>query len=303
MQLTHILRTRPLHDHLLHQVKAEALDLREKGIHPHMAVIQVGDNKASSVYISKKKEACENNGILFTHVHLNTSITQAELIQEIEALNNNADITGLIIQLPLPEHINREDALDAIATPKDVDGLGPTNAGRASLGMKEKTIYPATPLGIMRILKWINYDLKGKDAVMVGRSNLVGRPTADLLGMEEATVMVCHKATQNLKSFTRKADLVVVATGVPHLIQKEHIKAGAVVIDVGISPNPQGEKTVIGDVDTESVAQIASIVTPVPGGVGPMTVASLLTNVIDATKLQNSLSKVQWDIPVINLDI
>lgn len=277
--------------------------MREKGVHPHMAVVQVGNNTASSVYIAKKKEACENNNISFTHVHLNASITQADLIQEIENLNNNASITGLIIQLPLPDHLNREEALDTIATHKDVDGLGPTNAGRASLGMKEKTIYPATPLGIMRILEWINYDLKGKDAVMVGRSNLVGRPTADLLGMAEATVMVCHKETQDLKSFTRKADLVVVATGVPHLIQKEHIKAGAVVIDVGISPNPQGEKTVIGDVDTDAVSQIASIVTPVPGGVGPMTVASLLTNVIDATRLQNDLNKVVWDIPTLNLDL
>lgn len=264
-----------------------------------MAVVQVGQNKASSVYVAKKKEACENHNIAFTHVHLPENISQQELLKEIDTLNKQSDITGLIIQLPLPEQLHKEEALDAIASHKDVDGLGPTNAGRASLGMQAKTIYPATPLGIMRILQWINFDLKGKDAVMIGRSNLVGRPTADMLGAKEATVMVCHKETKDLKSYTRKADLVVVATGVPHLIQKEHIKAGAVVIDVGISPNPQGEKTVIGDVETDAVAEIASVITPVPGGVGPMTVASLLTNVIDATRLQNGMGKVHWDIPVL----
>ena len=300
--MTHILRTRPLHDHLLTQVQKEAESLAAQGLQPHMAVVQVGENKASSVYVRKKKEACESHGIAFSHIHLRNDFSQPQLIEEIQKLNNNPQITGLIIQLPLPAHLNREDCLDAIATAKDVDGLGPTNAGRASMGMASKTIYPATPLGIMRILKWIDYDLKGKNAVMIGRSNLVGRPTADLLGAAEATVMVCHKETKDLKQFTQQADLVVVATGVPHLIGKDHIKKGAVVIDVGISPNPQGEKTVIGDVDTAAVAQVASIVTPVPGGVGPMTVASLLTNVIDATRLQNDMEKASWDIPHLMLD-
>lgn len=303
LHLTHILKTRPLHNHLLSQVKVEAFKLREKGIFPQMAVIQVGNNPASCVYIIKKKEACEKHGIAFSHIHLAEDLTQQKLLEEIIGLNKNQEITGIIVQLPLPAHINREDVLDAIEPSKDVDGLGPTNAGRASLGLDKKTLFPATPLGIMRIIKWIDFKLKGKDVVMVGRSNLVGRPTADMLGKEEATVMVCHKETQNLKSYTQKADLVVVATGVPHLIGKDHIKKGAVVIDVGISPNPQGEKTVIGDVDTMALMGTASIITPVPGGVGPMTVASLLTNVIDATRLQNNITKVTWDIPLLSLDL
>jgi methylenetetrahydrofolate dehydrogenase (NADP+)/methenyltetrahydrofolate cyclohydrolase len=303
LHLTHILKTRPLHNHLLSQVKVEALALADKGFKPHMAVVQVGQNAASTVYVGKKKEACEAHGILFTHVHLPEDVTQETLLEEITALNNNPNVTGLIIQLPLPHHLNPESALDAIDANKDVDGLGPTNSGRASLGLDQKTIFPATPLGIMRILKWINFDLKGKDAVMVGRSNLVGRPTADMLSRREATVMICHKETKNLKSFTQKADLLIVATGVPHLIGKEHIQKGVVIIDVGISPNPQGEKTVIGDVDTAAVTDTAALVTPVPGGVGPMTVASLLTNVIDATRLQNNIKKIQWDIPTLPLDL
>ncbi len=275
--------------------------LCKSDIAPHLAVIRVGDNKASQVYVKKKEETCHANGIAFSHIHLPSNISQEKLHLEIEKLNNDPLITGLIIQLPLPEHLDRLEALDLISDKKDVDGLGPKNSGRASLGLGRKTIYPATPLGIMRILDWIQFDVKGKDAVMIGRSNLVGRPTADMLGMREATVMVCHKETKDLKRFTKEADLVVVATGVPHLLNAEHIKAGAVVIDVGISPNPNGEKSIVGDVDTKACEGIASVITPVPGGVGPMTVASLLTNVIDAARLQNGMSKIDWDIPTLDI--
>lgn len=274
--------------------------MSKQGITPHMAVVMVGDNNPSQVYVKNKKLSCLKYGLGFTLVHLPDDITQEKLHNEITKLNTNDDITGIILQLPLPAHLNMLEALDLISNAKDVDGLGPVNSGRASLGLCDKTIYPATPLGIMRILDWIKFDAKGKDAVMIGRSNLVGRPTADMLGAREATVAICHKETGDLKKFTQTADLIVVATGVPHLIGASHIKKGAVVIDVGISQSPYMKNKLIGDVNTAECEGIASIITPVPGGVGPMTVASLLTNVIDAARLQNGMKKVTWNLPEVS---
>ncbi|MFT7144308.1 MAG: methylenetetrahydrofolate dehydrogenase (NADP+)/methenyltetrahydrofolate cyclohydrolase [Alphaproteobacteria bacterium] len=262
-----------------------------------MAVVMVGDNNPSQVYVKNKQKSCLEYGLGFTLIHLDDNTSQETLHNTIKKLNKDDTVTGIILQLPLPAHLDRLEALDLISNAKDVDGLGPTNSGRASLGLGKKTIYPATPLGIMRILDWIKFDAKGKDAVMIGRSNLVGRPTADMLGAREATVMVCHKETKDLKKFTKTADLIVVATGVPHLIGADHLKEGAVVIDVGISQSSESPKKIIGDVNTAACDGIASMITPVPGGVGPMTVASLLTNVIDAARLQVGMSKIIWDIP------
>lgn len=264
---------------------------------PHLAVIHVGEDAPSKIYIGRKEDACHSCGIGFRKVTLPASATQEELHKQIDKLNKDDEITGIIVQMPIPKHLNAFDAVNHINPHKDVDGLNAQNSGRVVMGMKEKTLYPATPLGIMRILEWIGFDPKGKDAVMVGRSHLVGRPTADLLGAREATVMVCHKETKDVSSFTRKADLVVVATGVPYLLNGNDFKKGAVVIDVGISPSHVPDKKIVGDVNTDSCKDIVSHITPVPGGVGPMTVGSLMTNIIDAFCLQHNEQQPNWHIP------
>ena len=295
---THILRTEVLKDALIGQVKqhvsAQAAKYQKR---PHLAVIHVGEHAASKVYIGRKEEACRACGIDFQQITLPVSATQAQLNHEIEKLNENKDVTGIIVQMPLPEHMSPFETFNTILPYKDVDGLNAQNSGRVVMGLTEKTLYPATPLGVLRILDWISCDLKGKDAVMVGRSHLVGRPMADLLGAREATVMVCHKETKSVREHTKKADVVVVATGVPHLLKGDDFKKGAVIIDVGISPSHIPERHILGDVNTESCVGIASFITPVPGGVGPMTVTSLMTNVVDAFCLQHGEKEVTWQIP------
>ena len=293
---TKILPTKDLSEHLLRQVRIHAEKLTAEGTPPHLAVVLVGNNPASKLYVSRKQQACERYGIGFTLCKLSDEIKQSELNNTVAELAEQDDITGVILQLPLPTGLNPALAINKIPTHKDVDGLTALNAGRTAQ-IVEDTISPATPLGILRILKWQNFDLIGKDVVVIGRSNLVGMPTAVLLSNAGATVTICHKDTKDINIHTRYADLIVCAAGCPNLVCGTQIKPGAFVIDVGISPAPAGSnKKIVGDINCDTTTGVAGVLTPVPGGVGPMTVASLLTNIIDAAYVQIDQAKPMWDL-------
>lgn len=243
-----------------------------------LAVVQVGDDPASSVYIRNKHKACEAVGIRSLHIHLDGETTSASLLDTIHTLNSRQDVDGILVQLPLPYGIDEGEVIRAIAPEKDVDGFHPLNVGRLMLG--EDCLRPCTPAGIIELLKSSNVDINGKACVVVGRSNIVGKPVAQLLLQEHGTVTQCHSRTRNLMEVCRRADILVVAVGIPHLINADYVKPGAVVIDVGIHRTP--DNTLCGDVDFASVKNIASAITPVPGGVGPMTIAMLMKNCVRA---------------------
>lgn len=264
------------------EVAAEVEALRGRGVVPTLRVILVGENPASQVYVRNKEKAARRVGIDAQTLRLPESVSQEELLALIRQLNEDPEVHGILVQLPLPGHISQEAVTLAIAPEKDVDGFHPYNLGRLLMG--SPTFVPCTPAGILRLLDETGVELKGKEAVVVGRSVIVGKPTALLLLSRHATVTLAHSRTRDLAEVTRRADVLVVAVGRARLIRPEMVKPGAVVIDVGINRTEGG--TLVGDVDFERVREVASAITPVPGGVGPMTVAMLLKNTTLAARRQ-----------------
>jgi methylenetetrahydrofolate dehydrogenase (NADP+) / methenyltetrahydrofolate cyclohydrolase len=266
-------------------VARRAAALKAKGIRPGLAVVLVGDNPASQVYVRNKVKACADNGLHSVLEKHPADMREAALLALVDQLNKNPRIHGILVQLPLPPHIDAQKVIETISPEKDVDGFHLASAGALMVG--RAGFWPCTPYGCMKMLESIHYDFKGKHAVVIGRSNIVGKPMAMMLLQKNATVTVCHSGTKNLKTFTQQADLIVAAVGKPKLLTKEMVKPGAVVIDVGMNRIPAGQKDegkLCGDVDFEAVQQVASHITPVPGGVGPMTISMLLVNTLDAAE-------------------
>lgn len=267
------------------ELKEKVRKLKEEtGIIPGLAVILVGDNPASKSYVTAKERALEQVGMTSVDIRLPETTTQDELVSCIKSLNENTDVHGILVQLPLPKHIDENVIIDTISPKKDVDGFTAINVGNMLIG--KKCFLPCTPYGIIQLLKYSNIDTCGKHVVVVGRSNIVGKPIANLLASKEygnATVTICHTKTFNLTEHTRQADILIVASGRPNTINGSMVKYGAVVIDVGVNRIPSTETKsgykLVGDCDFESVSEVASLITPVPGGVGPMTITSLLENV------------------------
>ena len=255
------------------------------GIKPNLSVIQVGDDKASNIYVKNKKRACEEVGITFDHYKFDDGTKTDVIIDKINKLNSDKSVNGILIQLPLPDSYDEGVLVNLIDPLKDVDGLTYENIGNLVLG--NECLVPCTPLGVMELLKAYDVKLEGKSVCIVGRSNLVGRPLIQLLLQKNATVSICHSKTYNLEEYTKNADILIVAVGHPKLITKDMVKEGSVVIDVGI--NKLNDK-LCGDVDFNGVSQKASLITPVPGGVGPMTVSCLLKNVVKACEIQKKYS-------------
>lgn len=251
-----------------------------KHVKPGLAVILVGDNPASHVYVTNKVKACEEVGFHSVLERYSSNLSEEELLTRIHALNQDPSIHGILVQLPLPSHINTNKVLEEIAPHKDVDGFHVANAGALMVGAPE--FIPCTPYGCMKMLESIDYPIKGAKAVIVGASNIVGKPMAMLLLMTGATITVCNSKTRDLAHHTKDADILIVATGKPKMITGDMIKPGAIVIDVGINRLPDGK--LCGDVDFESAKEVASYITPVPGGVGPMTITMLLMNTLEAAE-------------------
>lgn len=266
------------------ELKEEVKELNKKGIFPGLAVIIVGDDPASRVYVNSKKKACEEIGIYSEEYALPKEATEEELLQLVERLNSEPKINGILVQLPLPKHINEETVINTISPKKDVDAFHPVNVGKIMIGNYD--FLPCTPAGVMELIKESGIDVSGKECVIVGRSNIVGKPQAMLLLHANGTVTICHSRTKNLKEKTKNADILVAAVGIPNFITGDMIKEGAVVIDVGI--NRIAEKKLVGDVEFESAEKAASAITPVPGGVGPMTIAMLMKNTVKAALIQNN---------------
>ena len=259
------------------ELKEQMGKRRERGEGRCLAVILVGKDPASTVYVNNKKKACEYIGIKSLSYELPKEATEQELLSIVEELNGRDDVDGILVQLPLPEHMNEDKVLLAIAPEKDVDGFHPINVGNLSIG--RPGYVSCTPAGIIQLLKRSGIEIEGKECVVLGRSNIVGKPMAMLLLRENGTVTVCHSRTRNLKEITRRADILVVAVGKPRFVDAEYVKKGAIVVDVGIHRNEEGK--LCGDVDFDSVAPLASAITPVPGGVGPMTIAMLMWNCVN----------------------
>jgi len=254
--------------------------LKAQGLTPGLAVLMVGENPASQVYVRNKVKACADAGLHSVLETYPASLTQVELLQRINTLNNDPAIHGILVQLPLPPHIDAQLVIETIAPNKDVDGFHVASAGALMVG--QPGFWPCTPYGCMKMLESIHYDLRGKHAVVIGRSNIVGKPMALMLLQQHATVSICHSATVNLKAMTLQADVIVAAVGKQHLLTADMVKPGAVVIDVGMNRNAQGK--LCGDVDFDGVRQVAGYITPVPGGVGPMTIAMLLVNTLQSAE-------------------
>jgi len=261
---------------LRQQVSDKVKSLQTRGVTAGLAVILVGDNPASQVYVRNKVKACEQTGIHSLLEKHDASMTEAELLARVHALNHDNSIHGILVQLPLPAHINAQKVIEAIAQEKDVDGFHVASAGALMTGLPG--YWPCTPHGCMKMLEHIGYSLKGKHAVVIGRSNIVGKPMALMLLQEHATVTICHSATPDLKAHTLQADVIVAAVGKRNVVTADMVKPGAVVIDVGMNRDDAGK--LCGDVDYEGVKQVASHITPVPGGVGPMTITMLLVNTL-----------------------
>lgn len=260
------------------ELKAKVADLVVKsGIKPGLAIVEVGSDPASEIYVRNKIKSANFVGIEARLIKKDESITQEELLKLIDELNADVSVHGIIVQLPLPKHLDERAVIDRINPDKDIDGFGVLNKGKLFSGMK--CFQPATPLGVMKLLDAYNIPLKGKEAVVVGRSNIVGKPMGMMLLLRDATVTIAHRYTVDLKKITKEADILVVAVGKKNLITADMIKPGAVVVDVGITR--EGDK-IYGDVDFDNVSQVASHITPVPGGVGPLTIAALLANTVEA---------------------
>lgn len=262
------------------QLKEEVIGLKGKAIVPGLTVILLGEDPASMSYVRGKKKASDEAGINSDIIELSSNTTQQELLDLIDRLNEDPDVHGILVQLPLPSHIAEQDIIEAIDPSKDVDGFHPINIGRMMAG--KETFYPCTPFGIVTMLKSKNIQIEGKHVVIIGRSNIVGKPVGQLLLNENATVTYCHSRTDNIKEFARQADILIVAVGRPDFINKEDVKAGAVVIDVGVNRLESGKLT--GDVAFEEVKEKASFITPVPKGVGPMTITMLLQNTVKSAR-------------------
>ncbi len=265
------------------QVKKECEQLKEKGIVPGLAVIIVGDDPASRVYVNNKKKACADVGFVSEEYALPAETTQKELMTLIDKLNNKKEINGILCQLPLPKHLDEKEVINAISPLKDVDAFHPSNVGKIMIG--DYHFLPCTPAGVMEMIHTEGIDVTGKNCVVIGRSNIVGKPMAMLLLHENGTVTICHSKTKNLKEICSQADILVAAVGRPRFVIGDIVKDGAVVLDVGINRDENGK--LCGDVDFESVEPKASYITPVPGGVGPMTIAMLMKNTLMAAKIQN----------------
>lgn len=264
------------------ELKEKAAAMKEEGLEVTLAVIQVGNDPASSVYVGNKKRACEYIGIRSLAYELAEETTEEELLTLIARLNDRKDVNGILVQLPLPAHICEDKVIGAIHPAKDVDGFHPRNVGALCIG--QPGFVSCTPAGIIQLLKRSGIEIAGKECVVIGRSNIVGKPMALLLLRENGTVTVAHSRTEDLMAVTKRADILVAAVGRPRMITKEYIKEGAVVIDVGIHRSEGGK--LCGDVDYEEVAPLCSAITPVPGGVGPMTIAMLMHNCVESVKLQ-----------------
>lgn len=265
------------------RVADEVKELKAQGIEPCLAVILVGDDPASRVYVNNKKKACEFCGIRSLEYVLPADTKEEELIELVEKLNNDKSVNGILCQLPLPKHLDEKKVLNLIKPEKDVDAFHPENVGHIMIG--DFNFLPCTPAGIMEMFRYENISLDGKNCVVIGRSNIVGKPMAMLMLKENATVTICHSRTKNLKEIVAGADVVVAAVGRPNFVTADMVKDGAVIIDVGINRIDDGK--LCGDVDFEACKEKASYITPVPGGVGPMTIATLMQNTITATKIQN----------------
>ncbi|SDQ51578.1 bifunctional methylenetetrahydrofolate dehydrogenase/methenyltetrahydrofolate cyclohydrolase FolD [Virgibacillus salinus] len=275
-----IIKGKELAHKLKEEMSKEVLFLKEQGLVPHLTVILIGDNPASKSYVNGKKKASGETGISSDVIEMGVSTSEKELLKKIQELNNDQSVHGILVQLPLPKHIDEQHVIEAISPAKDVDGFHPINIGRMITG--KDTFLPCTPSGILTMLKSYDVTIEGKHAVIIGRSNIVGKPVGQLLLNENATVTYCHSKTTNLIDFTSKADILIVAVGRPNAIREEHIKEGAAVIDVGINRLEDGSLT--GDVDFDAVFEKASYISPVPRGVGPMTITMLLQNTIKAAK-------------------
>lgn len=263
------------------ELKLEVEELKQKGIIPKLAVIMVGDNSASQVYVRNKSRACEKVGIEFEEFLFDKDTLEEELINTIDNLNKDEKIHGILLQSPVPKHINIQKAFERISPSKDVDGFNAVNVGKLATG--QDAFISCTPYGIVKILEEYGIETEGKNAVILGRSNIVGKPMIQCMLNKNATVTVCHSRTKNIEEITKNADILIAAIGKPNFVKYDMVKPGAVVIDVGINRLEDG--SLCGDVDFENVSKIASYITPVPGGVGPMTIAMLLNNVVKAAKL------------------
>lgn len=267
------------------EVKTEVEVLKAKGIAPGLAVVIVGDDPASRVYVNNKKKDCAEVGINSEEYTLSAETTQVELMQLINTLNNKKEMNGILVQMPLPKHLDEKAVIDAISPIKDVDAFHPVNVGKIMIG--DYDFLPCTPAGVMELLKDAGINANGKECVVVGRSNIVGKPMSMMLLHQSGTVTICHSRTKDLAEVTKRADILVAAVGRAELITADMVKEDAVVIDVGMNKNAEGK--LVGDVNFEEVSKKASYITPVPGGVGPMTRAMLLKNTLKAAKIQNNI--------------
>lgn len=263
------------------ELKEKVSVLKQQGKEITLAVIQVGADPASSVYVRNKKNACEYIGIRSLAYELEETVTEEELVRLVEELNDREDVHGILVQLPLPKHINEDLIIKTISPKKDVDGFHPMNVGALTIG--QPSFVSCTPAGVIQLLKRSDISIEGKECVVIGRSNIVGKPMATLLLQENGTVTICHSKTKNLKEVTKRADILVVAIGKPKFVTKEFVKEGAVVIDVGIHRDENNK--LCGDVDYEDVVDHVSAITPVPGGVGPMTISMLMNNCVESINL------------------
>ena len=269
------------------QVRKEAETLREKGIEIGLAVVIVGDNPASRVYVNNKKKACAEVGFNSYEYALPEETTEAELLELVEKLNSDGKVNGILVQLPLPKHINENAIINAIRPDKDVDAFHPENVGHIMIG--DFSFLPCTPAGVMELIAETGVDVCGKNCVVIGRSNIVGKPMAMLLLHKNGTVTICHSRTKNLEEICSNADILVAAVGKAGFVTPDMVKAGAVVIDVGMNRNAEGK--LCGDVDYTACFDKAGYITPVPGGVGPMTIAMLMRNTLTAAKIKNNITE------------
>lgn len=267
------------------ELKQEVDRVKEKGVLPKLAVILASDDPASEIYVGKKRKMCEEMGILQEEYILDESTTTQDVVNIVNKLNEDDSVNGILVQLPLYKHIDMDEVLDSISDKKDVDGFHPLTLGKLFIGEKE-TFISCTPKGIMTILDDIGTEYIGKHAVVIGRSRIVGKPISQILLKRGATVTICHSKTDDISKYSKMADILIVAVGKPHIVTKDMVKEGAIVVDVGIN---RVDGKIIGDVDTEEVMNVASKITPVPGGVGLTTVLSLLENVVQASKEQNNI--------------
>lgn len=266
-------------------LKEQVEELKTKGYTPKLSVIIVGNDGASLSYVKSKKKAAEKIGMISEIIHLDEDTSEQDVLSELERLNNDDSVSGILVQVPLPEQVSEQKVLEAINPEKDVDGFHPSNIGK--LYIDEQTFVPCTPLGIMEILKHADIDIEGKNAVVIGRSHIVGQPVSKLLLQQNATVTILHSRSKDMASFVKDADIVVSAVGQPELVTKDMVKEGAVIIDVGNTPDENGKLK--GDVDFEEVKEVAGAITPVPGGVGPLTITMVLNNTLLAEKMRRGI--------------